>query len=86
MRLQKPKELADNLLQGDPLWTPNKVDATVASGETVRAKLPQQISVFLFYWTAYLGPDGQMNFRDDPYSWDKMLIQRLGAAPAQTGA
>ena len=86
VRLQKPKELADNLLQGDAVWTPDKVDATVASGKTVRASLPQQISVFLFYWTAYLGPDGQMNFRDDPYSWDKMLIQRINAAPAQTGA
>ena len=49
------------------------------SRETVRAKLPQQIAVFLLYWTAYVTPDGQVNFRDDPYGWDRELVQRIAA-------
>jgi murein L,D-transpeptidase YcbB/YkuD len=83
VRLQKPLVLANALLQGDPVWTPDAVDAAIAAGKTVRAPLTQPISVFLFYWTAYLGPDGQMNFRDDPYDWDKLLIDKLhgGSAP-----
>jgi murein L,D-transpeptidase YcbB/YkuD len=85
VRLQKPLLLADNLLQGDPVWTPAKVDETIASGKTVRTSVPQPISVFLFYWTAYLGPDGQMNFRGDPYGWDKMLIQRINAGGGAAG-
>jgi murein L,D-transpeptidase YcbB/YkuD len=79
VRLQKPIELVKLLMAGDPVWTPEKIDATLASGETVRAKLPQQMAVFLLYWTAYVTPDGQVNFRDDPYGWDKELVQRIAA-------
>lgn len=79
VRLQKPIELAKALMAGDPLWTPEKIDATLASGDTVRAKLPQQIAVFLLYWTAYVTPDGQVNFRQDPYGWDRELVQRIAA-------
>ena len=79
VRLQKPIELAKALLEGDPIWTPEKIDATLASGDTVRAKLPQQIAVFLLYWTAYVTPDGQVNFRQDPYGWDRELVQRIAA-------
>ncbi|ENZ82954.1 L,D-transpeptidase family protein [Caulobacter vibrioides] len=79
VRLQKPIELAKALMAGDPIWTPEKIDETLASGETVRAKLPQQIAVFLLYWTAYVTPDGQVNFRDDPYGWDRELVQRIAA-------
>jgi murein L,D-transpeptidase YcbB/YkuD len=79
VRLQKPLVLANALLQGDPAWTPQAVDAAIAAGKTVRATLQQPIAVFLFYWTAYMGPDGQMNFRDDPYDWDRMLVEKLHA-------
>ncbi len=70
VRLQKPIELAKALLAGDMTWTPEKIDATLASG---------QIAVFLLYWTAYVTPDGQVNFRDDPYGWDRELVQRIAA-------
>ncbi|MET3667677.1 murein L,D-transpeptidase YcbB/YkuD [Caulobacter sp. 1776] len=79
VRLQKPIELAKALMAGDPVWTPEKIDETIASGDTVRAKLPQQIAVFLLYWTAYVTPDGQVNFRQDPYGWDRELVQRIAA-------
>lgn len=79
VRLQKPIELAKMLMAGDPVWTPEKIDETLASGKTVRAKLPRQMAVFLLYWTAYVTPDGQVNFRDDPYGWDKELVQRIAA-------
>ena len=79
VRLQKPIELAKALMEGDPTWTPEKIDETLASGDTVRAKLPQQIAVFLLYWTAYVTPDGQVNFRQDPYGWDRELVQRIAA-------
>ncbi len=82
VRLQRPLVLANNLLQGDAVWTPVAVDAAVAAGKTVRAPLPQPIAVYLFYWTAYLGTDGQMNFRDDPYGWDRLLMQRVNAPAA----
>jgi murein L,D-transpeptidase YcbB/YkuD len=84
VRLEKPEELAKALLAGDPEWTPEAIDAALAKGSTVRAKLPQQVPVFIFYWTAFTGADGQMNFRTDPYNWDRMLLQRIGALGSAT--
>jgi murein L,D-transpeptidase YcbB/YkuD len=80
VRLEKPVLLANTLMQGSTQWTPQAIADTIAGGDTVRAQLPKPIAVFLLYWTAYMGPDGQMNFRGDPYDWDHILIQRIEAA------
>jgi murein L,D-transpeptidase YcbB/YkuD len=80
VRLEKPVLLANTLLQGSSQWTPDAVDQTIAGGDTTRAMLPKPIAVYLLYWTAYMGPDGQMNFRGDPYGWDQVLMQRIAAA------
>ena len=81
VRLEKPELLAKTVFAGDPTWTPDVIDATIASGDTVRAPLQQSIAVFLFYWTAYVAPDGAVNFRQDPYGWDAELVRRLAALP-----
>lgn len=77
VRLEKPVVLANQVMQGSSQWTPQAIDDTIAGGDTVRASLPKPIAVFLLYWTAYVGPDGQVNFRNDPYNWDHILIQKL---------
>jgi murein L,D-transpeptidase YcbB/YkuD len=87
VRLEKPKPLAEALLAGDPKWTPEAIAAAVAKGDTLRVRLPQQVPVFIFYWTAFAAPDGSMNFRSDPYNWDRLLLQKIGvlaAAPAKS--
>jgi murein L,D-transpeptidase YcbB/YkuD len=81
VRLEKPVVLANTVMQGDAKWTPDQIDQTIASGDTVRAPLPRPISVFLFYWTAFASADGQVvSFRSDPYDWDRALMQRIDAA------
>ncbi|PXA87745.1 murein L,D-transpeptidase [Caulobacter sp. D4A] len=82
VRLEKPIPLAKQLLASNPEWQADAVDTTIASGKTVRAQLAQPMAVFLLYWTAYVTPDGQVNFRDDPYGWDRALVQRIAAAKA----
>ena len=79
VRLEKPVVLADALMDGDPKWTSDEIQSTLDSGDTVRAALPQPIDVLLFYWTAFVGPDGMTNFRADPYDWDADLMQRIDA-------
>ncbi|MDB5445145.1 MAG: peptidoglycan binding domain protein [Phenylobacterium sp.] len=78
VRLEKPRALAEALLAGDPTWTPDAIAAAIDKGDTVRARLTQRVPVFIFYWTAFASPDGTMNFRSDPYSWDSLLLQRIG--------
>jgi murein L,D-transpeptidase YcbB/YkuD len=78
VRLEKPRALAEALLEGDPKWTPEAIDLQLEGDKTVRAALPVQVPVFIFYWTAFAGSDGQMQFRSDPYDWDRLLLQRVG--------
>lgn len=82
IRLERPAELANLLLQGDPEWTPEKIAETVAAGETTRVPLQRQVAVYLLYWTAYGSSSGVMNFRGDPYNWDKVLASKIEARSA----
>jgi murein L,D-transpeptidase YcbB/YkuD len=79
VRLEKAGDLAKVLLADDPQWTPEAVDAAVDTGDTRRVKLPAPVPVFILYWTAFAGADGQMNFRSDPYGWDKLLLAKVDA-------
>ncbi len=79
VRLEKPVVLADALFEGDAKWTSDQIQTTLDGGHTVRATLPTPIAVYLFYWTAFVGPDGMTNFRADPYDWDAALMQRIAA-------
>jgi len=82
VRLEKPKALAEALLAGDPAWTPETIATTIDKAKTVRARLTTPVPVFIFYWTAFASPDGSMNFRSDPYNWDRLLLQRIGVLDA----
>jgi murein L,D-transpeptidase YcbB/YkuD len=77
VRLEKPAELAKLLMKTTPEWQPEAIDATVANGKTVRAKLADPVAVYLLYWTAFAGANGQVGFRDDPYGWDRTLAAKI---------
>ncbi|URW76993.1 L,D-transpeptidase family protein [Sphingomonas donggukensis] len=77
VRLEKPADLARLLLQGSPDWTPEAIQATIAGGKTTRAKLPEAVTVYLLYWTAFASANGTMNFRADPYNWDGILADKI---------
>ncbi len=79
IRLEKPAALAHLLLRNDPAWPSERIQSTVDKSVTFRVSLraEDQVAVYLLYWTAYAGPDGTMNFRGDPYGWDKTLAARI---------
>jgi len=85
VRLEKPEDLAKLLMATTPDWQPEAIDAAVAAGKTVRAKMAEPVSVYLLYWSAFAGADGQVGFREDPYGWDSKLaatVERRSAAQA----
>jgi len=84
VRLERPRALAEALLNGDATWTTEAIDKQLEGDKTVRAKLTVQVPVFILYWTAFGGSDGQMNFRSDPYNWDRELLQRTGVLASGT--
>lgn len=83
VRIEKPADLAKLLMRTTPGWTPTAIDATVAQGKTVRARLTEPVAVYLLYWTAFANPSGQVSFRGDPYRWDEVLASKIEARSAR---
>lgn len=82
IRLDRPADLARLVLEGDPQWTPQAVQAALDQGVTVRALLSRPVPVSIAYWTVFVDAQGQANFRRDLYGWDvKLLRLREGRAP-----
>lgn len=85
VRLEKPLPLAELLLKSDPKWA-GQVQAAIDTGKTQRVLIPQQVAVYLLYWTAFASANGTMNFRADPYGWDKLLAGKIDAAAKRAAA
>jgi murein L,D-transpeptidase YcbB/YkuD len=72
IRVQKPIDLAVWVLQSQGgEWDTEKVEAAMDSGpdnKTVSLKTP--LPIVIFYLTATVGEDGQVNFFDDIYGYD----------------
>jgi hypothetical protein len=41
--------------------------------------------VYILYWTAFVGPDGLVQFRDDVYGRDRRLAAALAAVGSAPG-
>jgi murein L,D-transpeptidase YcbB/YkuD len=86
VRLEKPAALAQLLLRNDPAWQPEQIQEALGKGKTLRVPLQaqDQVQVYLLYWTAFASANGQMNFRGDPYGWDKTLAAKIERRSALT--
>ncbi len=80
IRLERPLDLAEYLLQGDPDWDAERIRRTIeSSDQETTVQLPQDIPVHLTYFTAWVGNDGLVHFRDDLYGHDQRLAEALAA-------
>ena len=87
VRLEKPLPLAELMLQSDPKWgVPGAIQAAIDTEKTQRVPLARQVAVYLFYWTAFASPNGTMNFREDPYKWDRLLADKIDASARRAAA
>jgi murein L,D-transpeptidase YcbB/YkuD len=79
VRLEKPGDLAAHLLADDPRWTPDAIESQVASGRTATIHLRRPMPVHILYQTAWVAPDGTVEFRPDVYHQDRWLAAALAA-------
>jgi murein L,D-transpeptidase YcbB/YkuD len=82
IRVEKPLDLAVYALRGDPDWTKDKIRESIDSGETRVIRLPERLGVHILYWTAWLGDDGTIQFRQDIYLRDAALVRALNERAA----
>jgi L,D-transpeptidase YcbB len=73
VRLEDPRKLADYLLQPQPAWTAERISSTIAAGTETWIALPEPVPVYIVYFTAWVSPDGRVQFRDDVYGHDQAL-------------
>ena len=78
IRLERPFELGGWLFAPSSEWTESRLRQAVESGERQRADLPEEVPVYLLYWTARAGEDGTVSFRKDLYGHDETLAAELG--------
>ncbi|MCE9520801.1 MAG: L,D-transpeptidase family protein [Alphaproteobacteria bacterium] len=77
VRLERPLDLAEALLQGDPEWSREAIEQAIREGETVRIALPEPTAVVISYRTAFVEEDGLVQFRPDIYGLDTQLTLAL---------
>lgn len=76
VRLEHPFEFASLLMEGQPDWSSERMNAILDSGKTTRIDLEKPIPVLLTYWTAWV-EEGSVHFREDPYERDAPILDAL---------
>lgn len=72
VRVEKPMALARAILKGSR-WTDEKIQETLDSGKTRYLKVKDKIPTYLFYATAWVDDNGNIQFRDDIYQRDRVV-------------
>ncbi len=77
IRIERPLDLAEYILRGNPDWDREKILAAMDGPETLIIPLRNSLSVLVLYWTAWLADDGRVQFREDIYLRDAALYRAL---------
>ncbi|RYG16082.1 MAG: murein L,D-transpeptidase [Chitinophagaceae bacterium] len=77
IRVADAEKLANYLLRNDTSWTQEKIAAAMRAGEERFITLNKPVPVFIAYFTAWVTPDGSLNFRKDIYERDKELLAMM---------
>lgn len=73
IRIEKPIDLAEYLLQEDPEWTRKRIINAINKNVERIIPIPRPIQIHLIYWTAWTKEDLSMQFRKDIYGRDELL-------------
>ena len=77
IRLERPRDLALYLLRDQPHWTAAAIESDIATGTERAIRLTTPQPVYILYWTAWVGDDGDMEFHRDHYQRDAALAAAL---------
>lgn len=84
VRVGDAPALAAFVLEGDPEWTPEAIEAAIAGEETITVPVPRPVPVEMTYLTAWVDESGIVQFRNDIYNRDPALARALsGGKPAR---
>jgi len=81
IRLQKPLDLGEYVLKGNPGWTREKMMAEIEKGKEQIVRLREPVDIHIIYLTAWVDDEGFLHFRDDVYERDARLDESLREKP-----
>jgi len=75
IRLEKPADLAYELLKNRGGWTREKIDENMNRGRETMVFLEEEVGVYIFYLTAF--GNGEVYYRQDIYNLDNAVLKAL---------
>lgn len=75
IRIEKPIELADYLLNDQEKWSREKIEEEMKKDKEKTVYLKNPIKIYLQYNTAWVDSFGRLNFREDIYNRDQKIIE-----------
>ena len=77
IRVGEPNKLAVFVLNQPDIWTLKKVDEAMEGNETYNVKVKPAVPVYITYFTAWVDDQNRINFYDDIYEQDALILQEL---------
>ncbi|WP_169719793.1 L,D-transpeptidase family protein [Zooshikella ganghwensis] len=71
VRVEKPRQLAEQLLKSNRHYSRRKIDQILNSGQMTTLSLNVPVPVYITYLTAWVNQDGELRFAKDIYKMDK---------------
>lgn len=79
VRVERVLELTELVLNDAQRWNQQSIAHELERGATTNVTLAKKMPVLLTYWTAWVDPQGRINFRHDIYGQDAKWAQALDA-------
>jgi murein L,D-transpeptidase YcbB/YkuD len=73
IRVHKPKEFAEFLIQDPSLYSYNKIDSICKMRRTISYPMKREIAVHIVYLTNGIDSNGNIMYLKDVYGWDKNM-------------
>jgi L,D-transpeptidase YcbB len=80
VRVERALELAERVLDDPQRWNQGSIEQVINSGKLENVTLKNKMPVLLTYWTAWVDPQGMVNFRRDVYGQDAKWATGLDAS------
>ena len=81
IRLEKPFDFAEYVLQQFPEWSRARIDTAIARRTEHSMRLRSTMPVHIVYSTVWKASDGSIQFRDDCYGLDRRLSEVMHRTP-----
>lgn len=86
VRVEKPIELAQYLLDYDPNWTLDGINKSMKLDKEKKVNLRDKVPVYIGYFTSWVDAAGLLHIRKDIYKHDEEMARRLFTEETKTAA